>query len=292
MDDASVSGGGQENATDSRWPDRPDNAHKGTFGTVIVIGGSTNMIGAPALTAGGALRGGAGLVRIAAPSSVLPWILSAEPCATGVTFSGSVEARIEAIERADPGHHAVLAIGPGLGHIDDGERMIIALMHCQRTIVLDADGLNLLAKTGQQRASRGNTLVMTPHPGEFERLARSAQIRRDPTDPEQRVAGATELAVAHDAVVALKGQHTVVSDGKQHAVCKYGNPALATAGTGDVLTGLIAALLAQGMDAFEATRLAVDTHALAGDLWHKQFGPRGLTAKTLLTLLPRAMAAL
>jgi NAD(P)H-hydrate epimerase len=274
-------------------PARPADGHKGTFGTVIVIGGGPTMIGAPALSAAGALRAGAGLVKIAAPAGILPYCLVLEACATGIALGDQdLAATPQLIDQADPEHRAVLAVGPGLGRSDTAEQLVDGLLAGRRGMVLDADGLNLLARAGHTRPLPGPALVMTPHPGEFARLAAPLGITESPTDLQTRPAAGLKLALAHQNVVVLKGRQTVVCDGRGEPklyLNKTGNPALATAGSGDVLTGVIAALMAQGLDRFDAAVLGVHLHGLAGDLWAERYGPSGLTARDLAGLIPEAM---
>jgi hydroxyethylthiazole kinase-like uncharacterized protein yjeF len=271
-------------------PPRPDEAHKGTFGTVVVVGGSATMIGAPALCARAALRSGTGLVKIATTPEVLPYALTIEPCATGVLLGGDAEGWRHGIDEVDPESKAVLAVGPGMGLADGGGQKVLALLRGQRPVVLDADGLNLLARTGRPRPRPRNTggaeLVMTPHPGEFERLAKPLGITECPTDPASRPDAAAKLAKAHHSVVLLKGRHTVVTDGQRLYVNQTGNPALATAGSGDVLTGLIASLIGQGLPAFDAAVLGAHLHGQAGDNWAKQHGRSGLRATDIADELP------
>ncbi len=270
-------------------PPRPQAAHKGTFGTVIVVGGCPTMIGAPSLTARAALRGGAGLVKIAASNELLSAMLTIEPSATGIVLNDDAQAQRQAIDHADPDHTAVLAVGPGMGLAESAGRLVENLLRGPRGIVLDADGLNLLAQTTYRHPSEGPPLVLTPHPGEFKRLARRLGIEHDPTDETQRPTAAAALALAHNSVVVLKGHHSVVTDGRCCYINDTGNAALATAGSGDVLTGLLAALLAQGMSAMDAAILAVHAHGRAGDLWAQSNGPRGLRAGDLADLLPKAL---
>ena len=193
------------------------------------------------------------------------------------------------LDEADPSHQAVLAVGPGMGHAKSSGELVDLLLQGDRRIVLDADGLNHLAKTRQARPLPGPDLIMTPHPGEFTRLAKPLGVTADPTDPATRPGGAAQLAQAHRAVVVLKGKNTVVTDGKNLYVNTTGNPALATAGSGDVLTGLIASFTAQGMTPMDAATLGVYLHGLAADAWAKHHGPSGLTARDLADLLPDVM---
>ncbi|MEM9416491.1 MAG: ADP/ATP-dependent (S)-NAD(P)H-hydrate dehydratase [Planctomycetota bacterium] len=310
-------------------PARPDDGHKGTFGTVIVVGGCATMVGAPALCARAAFRGGAGLVKIATPPEVLPYALTVEPSATGLALGVDADTACEAIDAADPDGRAVLAVGPGLGQGDAQTALVMRLLAGPRAVVLDADGLNALAATLSEgdtaaiAASLGDAgppqgeaagsapalhsdaaipdggtrcdisvRLLTPHPGEFRRLAQPLGVTQDPTDPAQRPDAAAALAKTLNAVVLLKGQHTVVSDGQRYAINTTGNPALATAGSGDVLTGLIAALLAQGMSAFDAARLAAHVHGVAADHWAGRHGRAGMRAVELADGLPDVLQAL
>ncbi len=294
-------------------PARPDDAHKGTFGTVIVVGGSATMLGAPAIAARAALRAGAGLVKLACPPGVLTHALVVEPGATGVCLDGSLDENIQAVQRTDPKAQAVLAIGPGIGKGDDVVDLVMRLLDGERAVVLDADGLNALASTGQQLAERrdGNSppLVLTPHPGEFRRLAEAIGLEADPVDPDARPRAARGLAEAHSAVVVLKGHRTVVAEAPadprvntrgsggpgntrgsgETYINDTGNAAMATAGSGDVLTGVIASLMAQGMHPFDAACTGVHAHGRAAERWSQSHG--GATAGMLARELADAMVA-
>ncbi|MEM7577910.1 MAG: NAD(P)H-hydrate dehydratase [Planctomycetota bacterium] len=283
-------------------PTRPDDSHKGTFGTVIVIGGCATMPGAPALSARAALRSGAGLVKIASDQTTLATALCITPSATGICQTGSTAHDWEAIQNADPQQRAVLAVGPGWGTQASHAALLKALLDGPRPIVLDADGLNVLAALcckdwfdARRLAERNAALVLTPHPGEFLRLADSAPqdapVHASPTNPSERPAAAAALAQLFGATVVLKGQQTVVSPREGGRVYRNatGNPALATAGTGDVLTGVLASLMAQGMPAFEAACLATFLHGAAADQWAKTHGQAGLLASDLCDALPKVL---
>lgn len=267
----------------------------------MVVGGSPTMIGAPAICAGAALRSGAGLVKLAMPTDLLPFALVIEPSATGIALPTSagpsaraterLDATTAAIHAADPEATAVLAVGPGMG--SGGVRpLVMRLLGGKRVMVLDADGLNALAHSGRQLSDDHSSLILTPHPGEFARLAKPLGIPQSPTDPDTRPEAAARLAEAHRAIVVLKGRRTVVSDGKRVFTNGTGNSALATAGSGDVLTGITASLLAQNMAPFDAACLAVHVHGLAADRWAKRHGNAGLKACDLADELPDAFAAL
>ncbi|MEX0653764.1 MAG: NAD(P)H-hydrate dehydratase [Phycisphaeraceae bacterium] len=270
-------------------PARPAEGHKGTFGTVIVIGGSATMIGAPAIAARAAFRIGAGLVKLATDPAVLPFAITIEPGATGLQLFGSLDDRLAALDAVDAGGEAILAVGPGLGQTRESADLLHVLLRGQRAMVLDADGLNLLARSGQRHATAGAPLVLTPHPGEFRRLAEPLGITASPTDDAQRPEAAAALAEAHRAVVVLKGRRTVVCDGRRVYVNTSGHSALATAGSGDVLTGVIAGLMGQGMTAFDAAVLGVHVHGLAAERWVAAHGQAGLRALDLCDHLPVAL---
>ncbi len=259
-------------------PERPSDGHKGTFGTVIVVGGSSTMLGAPALCATAAFRGGAGLVKIAIAAELIPAVLAIQPSATAMSP--------EELYAMDVRSNTVLAVGPGMGQGRDERQWVAQLLATEHPIVLDADGLNGLAEVGPGVRWGGGPRVLTPHPGEYRRLAKAWQIDLDPTDPDQRPEAAASLARACESVVLLKGRNTVISDGQRYSINTTGNPALATAGSGDILTGLIAALMAQGLNPFEAARLGAHLHGLAADQWAEQFGPSGMLAMDLADRLP------
>lgn len=271
-------------------PLRPADAHKGTFGTVVVVGGSAAMIGAPALSAGAALRSGAGLVKILTDPAIVPAVLTLEPCATAILAGTSAMESLDRLTAADPDESAVLAIGPGMGQSEYAFQLVEALIGSSRHMVLDADALNILAqiRPGGITALDRPQLVLTPHPGEFRRLAASLGILFSPTDPAQRPQAAAALARAFNAIVLLKGKDTVISDGRKYRINHAANPAMATAGCGDVLTGLIAALMAQGQSAWQAAVLGAHLHSLAGESWLREIGPSGMTAMDLLHRLPLA----
>ena len=265
-------------------PDRPDDAHKGTFGTVVVVGGSPTMIGAPAMAATAALRAGAGLVKIMTHPSVLPYCLAIEPSATGIYPDLRSVTDLLGLKE-----DLVLAIGPGMGAGSEEQSAVESLLSIGRPVVLDADGLNNLTALGERVGRATSGLVLTPHPGEYRRLAAASGLEFNPTDDAQRPEAAAALAQRYGAVVVLKGRRTVVCDQVRRYVNPTGNPALATAGTGDVLTGLIAGLMAQGMSGFDAAVLGVYVHGLAADLWAARHGRAGLLAHELASLIPDAL---
>lgn len=277
-------------ATAPRLPPRDPDGHKGTYGRVLVVAGSRGMSGAAVLCGSAALRGGAGLVTVAGPADVQPVVAAGHPCymtaglpadPDGRLADGAVDPLLKLAAAAD-----VLAVGPGLGRSPAVAAAVHALFNlADKPIVLDADGLNALDRPSADLfARRAAATVLTPHPGEFARLtgAAVADIQRD------RERGAAEFARQSGVVLLLKGHRTVVTDGSRVYVNATGNPGMATGGTGDVLTGVIAALIGQKLGGFEAAALGAWVHGRAGDLAAADLGQVALTAKDLLDYLPRA----
>ncbi len=253
-----------------RLPPRARDAHKGTFGTVLVIAGSEGMLGAAILTATAALRGGAGLVRVALPRALQPFVAMAVPCAT---TSGRSDAALRAAVRTAD----AVVVGPGLGEGDRTRSLVRMILRCSEVpVVLDADALNVLAPLRAVLAARAR-LVITPHPGEAARLLGSS-VRAVQANRELAL---RELCRRSGAVVVLKGARTLVGDGTHCFKNGTGNPGMATGGSGDVLAGLLGALLAQGMAPFAAACLGVHAHGAAGDRLAKRLGEVGLLASDL-----------
>jgi len=251
-----------------KLPVRLRDAHKGDCGTVLVVAGSDGMFGAAILCANAALRGGAGLVRVALPAQLGMLLPLAVPCATTLR-------REVALVRAAAREAGAVVVGPGLGRTAATRTLLHAVLRASSCpIVLDADALNVLAPL--RRPIKGK-VVITPHPGEAARLlgTTTAMVQKD------RTAALRELCERSGAVVVLKGAGTLVGDGTSYFTNRTGNPGMATGGTGDVLAGLLAALLAQGMAPFAAACLAVHVHGLAGDLVAKRLSERGLIASDL-----------
>jgi len=252
-------------------PRRRD-AHKGDFGHVLVVGGSPGMSGAARLAGEAALRAGAGLVTLGTHPEHAPWLNLARPelMCRGIDDDVVTE---ELLSRA-----TVVAIGPGLGQADWGRRLWQAALETARPLVVDADGLNLLAEAPQRRED----WVLTPHPGEAGRLLGipASAVQQD------RFAALDALRRRYGGVIVLKGAGTLVA-GPSHrptAVCSDGNPGMASGGTGDALTGIIAALVGQVPDLEEAASLGVCLHAAAADLAALD-GERGLLASDLIERL-------
>jgi len=269
-------------------PRSPD-SNKGRFGRVLIVAGSYGMSGAAVLCGSAALRGGAGIVRIAVPNSILPIVAAGNPCymtvplpndADGRVDEGSERVLLEQVQVSD-----VVALGPGLGPSAALSKFLPRLIpHIRIPMVLDADGLNAFIHDADQLSLHAGPLVITPHPGEFARLLG--------TDVKQVQANREDLAARfaqqQGIVVLLKGQHTVVTDGQRIYRNSTGNPGMATGGSGDVLTGLIAALLGQGLDPFASAQLGAYLHGVAGDLANGELGEVGMIAADLIDYLPHA----
>lgn len=265
-------------------PRRPRDAHKGDFGRVLVVAGSRGMSGAASLTAQAALRSGAGLVRVAAPDVCIETIAALHPCYTTIPLPSDDRGQLTlaaadalASELADA---SVVAIGPGLGRSDPLDELVHRLYdNVPLPMVVDADALNALSDNLPKSPPAAR--VLTPHPGEFRRLSG--------VEPGERQKDhALQLAQQHNCIVLLKGADTLITDGNRRAVNTTGNPGMATGGSGDVLTGVIAGLIGQGLDPWDATRLAAHIHGRAGDLASDRLGELSMLASDLLDLLPEA----
>jgi NAD(P)H-hydrate epimerase len=270
---------------------RDPEGHKGTYGHVLVVAGSLGMGGAAVLCGSGALRGGAGLVTVACPETVQPVVSAGNSCFLTHPLPADDAGRVATAAGPDVLATAakcdVVACGPGLGQGVGTTAVVTALLaRCGKPVVLDADGLTVIARTPDV-IRRQAPLVVTPHPGEFARLLglTTAAVVAD------REALAVRFAATYGLVLVLKGHQTLVTDGRRLYRNNTGNPGMATGGSGDVLTGLLAALLGQGLDLFGAAQLAVHLHGLAGDLARDDTGEVSLIATDLLTYLPRAFRA-
>jgi ADP-dependent NAD(P)H-hydrate dehydratase len=269
---------------------RAADGHKGDYGKVCIIAGSVGMSGAAALAGRAALRAGAGLVRVATSKSALPIIAAIEPSYTTIALaednsgrisSKAINAILNAIAEND-----VVAFGPGVGNTADLQSMALVLIEQNVRLVIDGDGLNNLGKIKNWPDMLKAELVLTPHPGEMKRLW-SGLLREEL--PANRKEQAMQFAARTKAVVVLKGAGTVVTDGEKVYINKMGNPGMATAGSGDVLTGVITALLGQGLSNFDAAVLGVYIHGLAGDIAAEKFGQISLMATDIIDSLPDAL---
>lgn len=306
-----------------RLPARPRDGHKGTFGTVGVVGGccardQARMLGAPALAARAALRAGAGLAKIAAPDAALTEVVALCPSATGIALPTDAAGAITGHGAAEvldglAEDAACLVVGPGLGRGAGVDAVTVrAAGQDACPAVLDADALNALAALADYAQDIRGRVIVTPHPGEFRRLADPLKIAGDPTDDAARPHLAERLAQALGCVVVLKGARTVVSDGHRTWTCERGHPCLGTAGSGDVLSGLLGGLVAQfvpappiapgikmpvdpkrPLDLFQAACVGVQAHAIAGERWAADHdASAGLLAQELADELPAVIEAM
>lgn len=264
-------------------PRRAAHAHKGRFGHLLVIGGASGFGGAAILASEAALRTGAGLVTVATAAEHVAPLLARRPevMARGVSTRAEVMTLLEAAD--------AVVVGPGLGQGPWGEAMLDAVLsHAPERrlpVLFDADALNQIAARGL--AAEGFPQVRTPHPGEAARLLGSsiAEVEGD------RFAAVASLAAGEGTTAVLKGAGSLVADAAGIACCPYGNPGMATAGCGDVLSGVIGALLAGGLAPANAARLGVCLHAAAGDVAARRVGQAGLVAGDLASALPRLVDA-
>lgn len=270
-------------------PQRRDDAHKGDVGRILIIGGCCNdvcMVGAPSLAANAAFRSGAGLVQVLAPEAIRTSVAVLAPCAT-VRRLPTDAARL--LQAATDFQTDVVALGPGLGDSLSASVVVEFLTGFRGPIVVDADGLNRLAGVPHFDIPDARRVVFTPHPGEARRLLAGRGIDRsiDASAPSRRAA-ASALFASYGCTVVLKGRQTIVTNGDRIYSNETGNAGMATGGTGDVLTGVIAALIGQKMDPFEAAILGVFLHGLAGDYAAEELGRWSMTALDVIDYLPEA----
>lgn len=276
-------------------PARKPSAHKGTFGHVGIIAGSPGKTGAAAMTARAALRTGAGLVTVATPRGVndvlegklLEAMTYPVPDTADHTFGLKALDLLSAFAAA----RTSVAIGPGISTQPETVELVHRLLaQIERPCVLDADALNAVADRPESLARCRASLILTPHPGEMARLVKADSgqaVNRD------RLAVASSFVAMHRTIVVLKGARTLLAhpDGRL-AICPTGNPGLATGGTGDVLTGMIASLLAQGLPPWDAACSATYLHGLAGDLAAQAHGQAGMIAGDVIDQIPYAIGQL
>lgn len=291
-------------------PRRDREAHKGSFGRVLIIAGSKGMIGAPALVANAALRSGAGLVTVACPESIQRAVAMLCPCATtvplpeehrGLINPAKMAARLgEAGLIGKTGRPNVIAAGPGIGQdsASHAKAIVSTLLNLRKQLdipmVLDADALNAIAlvATELNETPQLPCCVITPHPGEMAKLSKSTIVDVQAERREFAAAASDGFSSAQNeagrTIVVLKGAGTLVTDGTMMYENNTGNPGMATGGSGDVLTGVIAGLLGQRLSLMDASILGVHVHGLAGDLAAERTGEISLIATDLIDELPNA----
>ncbi len=266
-------------------PDRKPDSHKGDYGRILLLCGSVGYTGAAALAAMGALRSGAGLVFLGVPESI--YAIEAVKLTEAIVFplpeeGGKLSRKAipEILERLK-NMDAVL-IGPGLGQSEDTFLVTKAvLQHAVCPVILDADGINVLAGHMDILRDRHYPTILTPHAGEFGRIY--GQITPD------RVSCAAAFARENGCILLLKGHETVITDGTENYVNHTGNPGMAVGGSGDVLAGIITALVGQGVEPLKASACGAWLHGASGDICEKEIGQYGMLPSDMLEVLPRLL---
>lgn len=256
------------------------------------------MAGAPALAGRAALLSGAGLVRLAVPDPILETVAGYSPEWTTIPCPADQAGRFHAdawqMLQTHADQSTAIFLGPGLGRSDELDIFVPQfLQSLSKPVVVDADALNALAATALDELNTHSTypVILTPHAGEFARL--SGMPTPDEEHQEERKAAARAFAQKHSVLLVLKGHETIITDGSRLAINKTGNPGMATGGSGDILSGMTAALLAQNMmSAFDAVRLAVYLHGSAGDEAAERLGEESVTATAILDAIPSAFVRL
>lgn len=266
-------------------PDRQPQTHKGDYGKILLICGSLGCTGAPALSALGALRTGAGLVYLAVPESIYaieaakllePIILPLkDDC--GMLSKAAVYQVCEFMQGKD----AVL-IGPGLGRSDGVFQVVkMVLEHFCGPVILDADGINVLQGNMDILRGRTDPTILTPHDGEFARISDQCESERLDT--------AKNFAARNNVILLLKGNQTIITDGNIVYLNQAGNPGMAVGGSGDLLAGMITSLLGQGLSPLDATACAAWIHGTAGDICAAEIGQYGMLPSDMLHVIPRLL---
>src|SRR3989339_23010 len=280
--------------TNRVFPRRKPDTHKGDYGHIFILAGSLGLSGAAVLCANSAMRSGAGLVTLGVPEGVYSIIakkaypeVMVRPLAETKDKTLSLKAYpaiMSLIEKTD-----VLAIGPGLSRNPQTQKLIRRIIsNIHKPMVIDADALNALSGNLEILRINPNLKILTPHPEEFSRLAgqSTAYIQKN------RETLAKRFACDYNIILVLKGHHTVVASADKVYVNKTGNPGMATAGSGDVLTGIISALLGQGLDGWTAAKTGVYLHGLAGDLAAKEKTQAALIASDIIDHIPEGIKKL
>ena len=277
---------------------RKSNTHKGSYGRVLVLAGSPGMTGAAYLCSKAALRSGSGIVTLGVPESLNPVMevkltcVMTRPLPETKASTLSNKARNEIMKLCEA--HDVVALGPGLSQQPETRKLILWLIkNIDRDMVIDADGLNALKDNVNVLHKIKKNAVLTPHPGEMSRLtgsgsAKDVQKERQKTATQFVQSIRKKLSNEKKLIMVLKGDKTIVADYGKVYVNRTGNPGMATAGAGDVLTGIIVSLIGQGHDVFDASQLGVYIHGLAGDIAAKKKGELSMIASDIIEYLPDA----
>jgi NAD(P)H-hydrate epimerase len=270
---------------------RREDCHKGDFGHALFIGGSRGMSGAIAMAGLSALRTGAGWATLAVPDRCLETVAAVSPCLMTVPLDSDSQGRIsvQAIEQLAPwfSKASCIAIGPGMGRSRELQLLMSQLLRrATCPLVIDADGLNNLAESGGWPLKSKQPVVITPHPGEWSRLSGIAA-----TDRDAQGRSAIITARKFDALtIVLKGHQTLITDGKSAVLNATGTPAMAVAGSGDVLTGMITGLICQGLTLRDAAHLAVHVHGQAAEAAQRANGTHVVLPTELIEFLGKVLA--
>lgn len=263
------------NKISSSLPRRKLESHKGDYGRVLIITGSSGMTGAAVLASRGALRSGSGLTYLAVPKDLVNFVDSQTP--------EVITLPIDKYKTVKPN---VIAIGPGLGTSAKVKKILRSLLLRKISLVIDADAINIIAKKPNSLKKAKANIIITPHPGEMARLLK----RKIKDIQKNREALALETAKKYNCIVVLKGNKTVIADPKGNSIINpTGNPGMASGGVGDVLTGMIASFIGQGLSLFDAAIAGVFLHGLAGDLAAEEKGQRGMVASDLVEKISNAL---
>ena len=277
---------------------RKRNSHKGSYGRVLVLAGSPGLTGAAYLCSKAALRSGSGIVTLGVPESLNSVMESKLTCVMthplpetkASTLSNKGKKKIMKLCES----HDVVALGPGLSQQPETRELILWLIqNIDRNMVIDADGLNALSENVNVLQKIKRHAVLTPHPGEMSRLASlglAKDVQKDRLNTASQFVQSIQKKLNNEGklTLVLKGDKTIVANSRKVYVNRTGNPGMATAGTGDVLTGIIASLIGQGYDVFDASQLGVYIHGLAGDIAAKKKGEHSMIASDIIEYLPDA----
>lgn len=277
---------------------RKSNTHKGSYGRVLVIAGSPGLTGAACLCSKATLRSGSGIVTLGVPESLNPVMEAKLTCVMthplpetkASTLSNKGRKKIMKLCES----HDVVALGPGLSQQPETRELILWLIkNIDRDMVIDADGLNALADNVNALHKIKRHAVLTPHPGEMSRLAglgSAEDVQKDRLNTASQFVQSIQKKLSNERklILVLKGDKTIVADRGKVYVNRSGNPGMATAGAGDVLTGIIASLIGQGHDVFDSSQLGVYIHGLAGDIAANKKGELSMIASDITEYLPDA----
>lgn len=277
-------------------PPRLDDSHKGTFGNALLFGGSRGMAGAIALAGMAAVRTGAGLVRLAVPECCLDTVAGFSPCPMLIPLPNDSRGRISQLtDELDSwlASSTCVALGPGLGRTEGTAELVFQCLqrlsasnpYCP--VVIDADGLYALESSRSWFTQVKNPVILTPHPGEWKRLCGVSS-----EDRKAQCEAAVKYSASCGCTIVLKGHRSLITNGTCSSLNWTGTPAMATGGSGDVLTGIIAALVCQGLNCLDAARLGVYVHGLAGQLASKQLASHVVLPTELIQFLPAAFSQL